>query len=637
MPEYEPTTEQQAILNHDASRHARVSAGPGSGKSATLVQLVSRLKHENESLKIKLLTFTRAATAELAKKVSNNPSLAATKPSTVHSFAISALMENPRIADLPRPLRIADDWEDKNIIRPGLAARTGVGLKKLDKLRKEMASGWESLQPEQDQGVTAQERARFNGVWREHRGVYGYTLLSELPYALKRALEQYPDLAGLDYEVLVVDEYQDLNACELAILKSIAGRGCTILGAGDEDQSIYSGKRAAPEGLGRFLSDYPGAADYNLSIAQRYGAKIIDWSSYVIEGDPDRRADKPRLTPASSANEGEVALLAFRGERAEAKGIASIAKNLIDTDGIPAVEIMILMRGDHNGQFSKAIKEELTSLGVQFSDPSSVKQALSEKSARKMLALFRLLADTNDSIAWAALIQIEDGVGSTFVNKVYDNAKVDGAGFGATLNKMYQAGFTGISNPVAAKVRSLMQAVHQWLIEHSVPMSEPENRWGHWMIENCDGTVVPNPSEQVQQILSAIDERIEPGGELSRYLGQIWPLARDWAQAESSGVRIMSMAAAKGLTVRATIIAGLENDIVPRSDGDQAEERRLLYVAMTRPKEVLIGTWARSRRGPGARAGSGNTGVPRTYTNFLADGPVTSQEGNDFIGSRWNS
>ena len=635
MPEYQATDEQQAILNHDVSRHARVSAGPGSGKSATLVQLISRLKQENSGLRIRLLTFTRAATSELAKKVSSNPSLAATRPSTVHSFAISVLMENPRIADLPRPLRIADDWEDKNIIRPGLAARTGVEPKKLDKLRKEMASGWESLRPEHDPGVTPQERARFNGAWREHRGVYGYTLLSELPYALKRALEQYPDLSGLDYEVLVVDEYQDLNACELAILKSIADRGCIIIGAGDEDQSIYSGRRAAPEGLGRFVNDYPGAADYNLSVAQRYGAKIIDWSSYVIEGDPDRRAGKPRLTPALSANEGEVALLAFKGERAEAKGIANIAKSLIDEEGIPAHEIMILMRGDHNGQFSKAIKQELTSLDVQFSDPGSVKYALSERSARKMLALFRLLVDVNDSIAWATLIHLENGVGSTFANRVYDIAKVDGTGYGAALSKMYQTGFADISKPAATQISSLMQAVHQWLSDHPVPVSEPENRWGHWMIENCDGTVIPNPSEQVQEILSAIDERIEPGGELSKYLGQIWPLARDWAQAESSGVRIMSMAAAKGLTVRATIIAGLENDIVPRLDGDQAEERRLLYVAMTRPKEVLIGTWVRSRKGPGARAGSGNTGVLRTYTNFLSGGPVTSQEGLTFINDRW--
>ena len=100
MP-YQPTAEQTAILGHDHHRHARVLAGPGTGKSATLVALLDQLVGEHPAPRIKLLTFTRAATAELAKKVSDHPAAAAERPSTVHSFSISVLLRNPGTGGFP--------------------------------------------------------------------------------------------------------------------------------------------------------------------------------------------------------------------------------------------------------------------------------------------------------------------------------------------------------------------------------------------------------------------------------------------------------------------------------------------------------------------------------------------------------
>src|SRR5437867_3228813 len=103
---------------------------------------------------------------------------------------------------------------------------------------------------------------------------------------------------------------------------------------------------------------------------------------------------------------------------------------------------------------------------------------------------------------------------------------------------------------------------------------------------------------------------------LDRYLSQIQPLSEDLARAQSEGVRFMTMVSSKGLTVKATIVAGVDNDLVPRPDQDLSEERRLLYVAMTRSTDSLILTWANRRRGPGARAGHANPGR-RTFSEFL--------------------
>ncbi len=108
MP-WKPTDQQNDVINHDVHRHARLLAGPGSGKSATVIQLMLRAAAD-QGMTGRLLTFTRAATNELRDKVAEHPEVLG-RPSTIHSFAISTLLANPDAADLPRPIRIADDWE----------------------------------------------------------------------------------------------------------------------------------------------------------------------------------------------------------------------------------------------------------------------------------------------------------------------------------------------------------------------------------------------------------------------------------------------------------------------------------------------------------------------------------------------
>jgi DNA helicase-2/ATP-dependent DNA helicase PcrA len=491
-----------------------------------------------------------------------------------------------------------------------------------------MAANWESLQPTVDPRVDPADRAHFLAAWGEHRHVYGYTLLAELPYALRHALQDHPDLDGVDYDLLIVDEYQDLNACDLEVLHLIAERGCAIIGAGDDDQSIYSFRRAAPEGIRRFPDDYPGCANYPLSITQRCGARIIEWASYVIDGDLGRPAGRPRLTAADGSPPGDVALLAFDRETSEAQGVAALIQRL-NQRRVPPEEILVLMRGDHNGTFSKPIKAELDALRIPCSDPEAVERLLGEPASRRMLATFRLLVHRRDSLAWATLLLLASGIGQAFCDHIYDRARERRVQFGETLFDALGAGFPGAPRS-SARVTTLMRAVVAWLDAHPLPDDTPEEGWGHWMIAAAGGDTVPAPSADCAALLHGLDDLMEDQS-FGRYLSQITPLGKDRALAESQGVRIMTMGGAKGLTVRATIVMGLEEGIVPRPDGDLGEERRLLYVAMTRAKEFLYCTWARRRLGPTARAGAPRILDRRNYTSFLRGGPVNSQDGPAYL------
>lgn len=614
---FNPTPEQEAIIGHDLTRHARILAGPGTGKSATVIALLDARAAEMGG-RAKLLTFTRAATGELVQKLGEKPDIECENPSTLHSFCISVLLANPGLGEFPKPFRMADEWERGCLVEGSLARRLHIRKNHVRTLFGELAANWESLAPAEVPSIPMEERARFMGAWREHREILGYTLPSELPYALRLALQDHPELNGVDFSLLVVDEYQDLNACDLDVLRGMADRGCVIIAAGDDDQSIYSFRKAHPAGIRQFLEQYEGAADYALSVTQRCGQAIVRWANFVIQGDPDRAVGRA-LNPAEAAPEGKVGLFSFPSERAEARGVAGLTRLLIEERGLTPSDVLILLRSDRYGMFSRPIKEELEVLGIAYSDPNAVKEAFEEESARRSLAWLRLIENPEDSLAWASLLELTPGIGDRFFDLIYEKARAERITFARALLAARVDGFP--NGPAVSRQRAIriVDHVSGWAAG-TAPPDTPEGGWVAWIHETLAPTEAPLP-DALRTILEAVEDRIE-AVRLSAYLNQAGPIARDLALEKADGVRIMTMSGSKGLTVEAAILVGLESGIVPKDGAELAEERRLLYVGMTRAKKFLYGTWARQRRGPTARAGRPHVAQPRQLSQFLEGGPV---------------
>lgn len=187
------TEEQKNIFHHDPCKHACVLAGPGTGKSSTIISYISQIKELYPNKKVKLLTFTRAANLELTSKILESCD-ETVESSTVHSFAISTLLSNPGTSGLPEPLRIADTWESKNLVRTDLARRLRLRVRMIDTLITLMSASWQSLEEAHDDSISPGMKARFMGFWDEHRNIFGYSLLPELPFRLKAAIEGNPEL-----------------------------------------------------------------------------------------------------------------------------------------------------------------------------------------------------------------------------------------------------------------------------------------------------------------------------------------------------------------------------------------------------------------------------------------------------------
>jgi len=611
------TEEQKKIFQHDPSKHACILAGPGTGKSSTIISYIYKVKEQYPDKNIRLLTFTRATNTELADKIIESGKETIIS-STIHSFAISVLLGNPGTSGLPEPIRIADDWEWDELIRKDLALKLGISANEVEKLKNEMSASWESLTEIQDESIPQELRAKYMGLWEEHRKVIGYSLLSELPFRLKIALEGNSELDLGGFNLVAIDEYQDLNACDLNCFSHISKRGTTIIAIGDDDQSIYRFRKAHPR---RFPEEYK-AEVYPLSISHRCGKKILDWANFVIGGDTTR-ASKPLLSPSADNPEGNVGYLVFNRESSEAEGIIKLISWLTNSQHIPYEEILILVR---TKAISRIVKISLKKSNIPFSNPDELLELLNQTQTRHFLAYLKLLVDKTDSLAWWSLLKMTNGVGKDTISAIYELAKKYNKTFGVTILNQANTGFTEIKN-FKNKLSTLVQDVLKKLEKIEVPEN---SKWGTWILEQVKESLLPEPSQELEGLLLKVDEaKLENEGSLGQYINQIEPTIKDIMNSKiPDKLRIMSLSKSKGLTVKAVIIAGVEDGIIPHPDADRQEERRLLYVGMTRAREYLFLTRSRRRIGPSARSGRTNVAGTRTICPFLAGGPVQEEDGD---------
>ena len=629
-----PSDEQQRVIDHDPSRNGRVLAGPGTGKSWTSVALIKRLLETHPHIHIRMFTFTRAATHDLAEKI-GDANVDVAQPTTIHSFALSLLLRNPEAANLPTPLRIPDSWERQELIRSDLARRLRErGFRKvtvytIEKLERELAAQWQSF----DGGLQLlgdlepQVRNAYVGLWDLHRRTYGYTLLAELPFAAGNALEDF-DVVIDPLDLLVVDEYQDLNEADIRLIRLLHERGSRVVAIGDDDQSIYRFRRAAPAGIRLFLEKFGVREheDYQLTISQRCGEDIINAATMLIETAPDR-ARKPSLSFKEGADPGRFFYLRFENDREEIDGVADLVYTRYRA-GVPLGEIAVLVRSKADiwaGQLVPALEAR----GIDAVDTDWVNASLRDHGLRACLAKLRLAIDRDDSLAWWALLKLQRGVAPEFSDYIYDTAIDANQTFGEALYALYPD-FPGA--PTATSARSAARLVSRMLGEiedlHIEAADLGETGWGGWIIDVLDRSCL---TENAVRMFEEVGRAVPAERGLGYFLGQVEPIARDLAT-QSDAVRIMTMTRSKGLTLNTCVVMGVERNLVPHPRGHLDEERRLLYVGMTRATDLCVLTFAHRRRGQIARHGAASVNRPRGRSPLLQNLPIGQwQNGRDAI------
>ena len=406
------------------------------------------------------------------------------------------------------------------------------------------------------------------------------------------------------------------------------------VGGGGDEQSIYSFRKAAPEGIRRFAADYPGAVQYPLSVTRRCPSRIVTWARFVIDGDPDRAPDRAVLTATPEAPEGEVALLRFGGQAAEARGVAGLIRHLVSDERIYPSDILVLTRGDRGGRFSTPIKDELEGAGIPVADTQMVERCWG-----------RLVTDGRWRCCGSWYSPMTRLRGPLYVGSgtALDRRspitstrarEIAGLCLGEHCYSPRIRAGRGSSAAARGRATALVTEVRAWMTLHGVPDEPPGEGWGQWILSVPTDEVYAGFSTELAGVIEEVNNIVEPDVDLQRFLSQLGPLGGDLMAEHGGGVRFMSMTRSKGLTVDATIVVACEEDIMPRPEAALAEERRLLYVAMTRARRFLYCTWAQRRTGPTARAGSPRVQGRQTVSSLLRSGPVLSQDGAIYVAMR---
>ncbi len=623
------TDEQSKAAAHKGS-HARLLAGPGTGKTLTLTRRILRLLSNGVAPQaILAFTFTRFAAGELRRRVQTeleNDRVPLPRISTLHSFALRELLRNESRIKLPQPLRIADDWEEETIIVAEIQNMLGISKKETQRLFVKLAADWQQLTADRTDWERTFPDPRFLGAWLEHREIYGYTLRSELVYQLKTALQEGDAQIEGPPDHVLVDEFQDLNPCDLAVVRKLAGLGCEIYAAGDDDQSIYGFRQAEPEGIRRFPSEFTPSEELGLRLCKRCDREILDFALYVARQDL-RRLEKP--LEASSNEAGEVRLLRFRDQGAEALGIGQICDWLVKRKRLQPHDILILLRTDRQKVFSNPLKAALLSVGLPVNIASNPMEPLETDAGREFFSLLRLMANPEDHLAWRSILKVRgNDLGMTTFRGIYEIARRNSVRFSGALE-------TIAVNPASLSLRgpavkSEVERIRKKIAGYGNP---PNDDILVWVTHLAKSEI---SEEQLRQDVVDLFKKAAQGTDLSNLddlLRVVTVSLGDKEQDFREGVvSIMTMHQAKGLTARAVIVAAAEDEYLPgRAQGKFVDdERRLLYVSLTRARHFLFVSYANDRRGQQKYTGRTSGQTKRHLTRFLSGGPIQPIDGESF-------
>ena len=552
---------------------------------------------------------------------------------TLHAFALSQLVRNRAVMrDLGQPLRIADDWEQRWIIEEDLKRLTDRDLDYVQERFNDLSADWSTLSADEEGWEQRFPDPAFLGAWQEHRKLFGYSLRSELVYQLKRSIDEFGDQFTVDRAThILVDEYQDLNPCDLAIVKHLVSQGSEPYIAGDDDQSIFGFRHAFPRGIRNFPHEFAPSTDRPLTLCKRCDKAVIDIGLFVARQDYARI--EKEIVHEAGRDGGEVKILRFADQYREAQGIARIAKHFIDSESFRAHELLVLLRSDHNGAMSKVLREAFSALDIPVVATTG-STPLDSTIGRKTLSVLRLAADLEDQLALRTWLQLATGIGVGTLDRLYNLAK-EAEGFTNAVHRVIadpslvtprgrQVAETAdfalrLARQVASDVAGDQVLPPEAFLDYIVGIAkqvDPESsdhaelvEYLEYLVTTSDLVNLDSFFQTIQSINDDVDNLLQIGK-----------------------VNIMTMHRAKGLTSPVVIVAGCDDGFIPgRNEAGRhaADERRLLYVSLTRAMHHLYVTYATSRIAQQSHSGRQGSDA-RRLTRFLRNGPVGPIGGAEF-------
>lgn len=573
-----------------------VLAGAGSGKTRALTYRIAYLLETNKARPAQVLavTFTNKAAGEMKERVQRlTQGKFAIPPaiSTFHSLGVRLLREQSHYTDRSKGFIIcdADDSEklikmamrELNISRQMFSAagiKHKISLAKTSRLTPSQLAEQRAPHGEAAAAVFAryEQLLRKNDAWDFDDLIIKPIEILEADAAVRIFYQQR-------WPYLLVDEYQDTNPPQDRMLELLVGPARNICVVGDDYQAIYSWRGANVEHILQFEKKYPGCQTFYLTRNYRSGPAILTAANEVIA--ENKQQKHKRLWTARKDNE-PIRVVALDSGQREANWIRQEVENYVEEGG-QRKDCVILYRT--NAQ-SRAFEEEFLRCGMPYTIIGGFR-FYERREIKDALAFLQWWVNRNSLLAISRIaMAMWRGVGPKTLSRWNEEAAAQGglekiitkaAGRWEAVQK-----FVGAMQSAGDQQFSTVGDLLGWLIKKS----------GYLQMVKAlpDGD---ERLENLEELLSVASAFSDPG----QFLEEVALLADiDTLEQEHDRVTCMTLHGAKGLEYPVVYVVGCEEGLLPHSNSmdDRAqleEERRLLYVGMTRAMKKLTLSWARSR------------------------------------------
>lgn len=599
-----------------------ILAGAGSGKTRVLTHRIANLIAQGEATvdQILAVTFTNKAAREMEARAlqllqeMGIPVYERLWISTFHSSCVRILREDIHLLGYQPFFTIYDDSDQKTVIKKVLNALN------INEKHHPPKAFQARINEAKQLGMTPEQLSKKPSAIMDPRSLEVYTAYEE---ELKRSnaldfgdlllktfelfknypavLEKYQDR----FQYISVDEYQDTNHIQYLIVKMLASKHHNLCVVGDEDQSIYSWRGADISNILDFEKDFPECKIIKLEQNYRSTKTIVEAASHVIKNNSQRK-DKTLFTDNPDGE--KINVHEELNEYEEARYVVSRIQHHMNTDPRAANDFAIFYRT--NAQ-SRVLEDLLRSNSIPYKIVGGVK-FYERMEIKDVLAYLKVLVNPADDVAVKRIINTPTrGIGKTTIVKIEEYGINHSMSFFDSLLKVAEERL--VNSGAARKLRHFHHLITS--LQENLQSMKPLEVFldvldkTEYVLRLKEENTAESQSriDNLEELSNAIRQFEQERGEeasLTAFLEEIALVSDiDQADLDLPSVTLMTLHISKGLEFPVVFIVGMEEGLFPSArsfeGGDPdglEEERRLAYVGMTRAREVLYLTYARSRR-----------------------------------------
>ncbi|AHK79047.1 ATP-dependent DNA helicase Rep [Ectothiorhodospira haloalkaliphila] len=591
-----------------------VLAGAGSGKTRVITQKIAHLIRDKGMAPrhIAAITFTNKAAREMkerAGKLLSREESRGLTVSTFHTLGLDFIRREIRQLGYRPGFTIFDAADALSLLKQ-LTHRHDEGVEvesarhRISRWKNDLISAEAALSHAADEVEAGQARlyAAYQRALKAYNAV-DFDDLIILPVHLMEENLEVRDRWRHRLRHLLVDEYQDTNACQYRLVKLLVDVEGGLTAVGDDDQSIYAWRGARPENLVTLQQDFPRLKIVKLEQNYRSTNVILQTANRLIANNP--HVFEKRLWSGLGKGEPIRILPCKDGEHEATRVVSEIMKHRFK-HRTEYKDYAILYRGNHQARvFEKLLRENSipykVSGGQSFFERAEVKD---------VLAYLRLLANPDDDSAFLRIVNVpRREIGAGTLEKLGEYASSRHVSLFTASQEM------GLTEVLSSRAVGRVQGFADWLREHSMKAGQEDPaqvartlvedmRYEDWLLEqSANPKAASRRMENVNEVLDWMGRLSREGAAGGKNIGEIVAhmtlmdiLDRAGGEAEADGVHLMTLHAAKGLEFPHVFLVGMEEELLPHrvslEEDTLEEERRLAYVGITRAQKGLTLTYA---------------------------------------------